>query len=313
MPRSFPRLPDSPASERPAPARQAFEALRRKAVEAADQGRFQDAYDLLGEALEQARSLGDPDLVDRAVCGRAAAALELGGESQVGQLREILVRNSDEENCFLAAYTISRAYDLEREYRKALFYARIGRDYAQRLARQDWLGSSHNLIANLLLATSFFDEACREYETALELLPEDALLERAVISDSVGYCRVVRGKVREGFGLLFRSLRTLRRLSARRAQGPVHLSLSFAYLEIGRYHDAVRHGFRALEIGESEGDTDGVKNALYLLGQAASLAGERMLARRFFARLQAEFCPGEGSLAELLLAVDARGLINLKA
>lgn len=278
------------------------------------QSRFQDAYGLFEEALEHAHRIGDPRLVDLALCGRAAAALELDGrEELIAPLRQILLRSSDDESRFLASYNISRAYDRVREYRKALFYARLALDHALRLNRSEWVGSSLNQIANQLLSTSFFGEACNEYEKALDLLPEDALLERALIFDNLGYCRVVQGRLREGFQLLFWSLRTLRRLSARRYQAYPRLGLCVAYLEIGRYRHAMKHGYRALHIAQTEGDTEATKLALYLLGETAKLAGATAVAHRFFRRLQSDFYPDDGFLPEMLLSVDVRRLINLRA
>jgi len=293
--------------------RERFETLRRQAVEAAQHSEFEEAYERLGEALECARQIGEPDLIDRAFCGRASAALELGIEAPIAELREALMRNSDLENCFLAGYTLSRHFELCREYRKSLFYARIAQGNAERLGRQVWVASSYNQIANMNLALSFFDEACRDYERALELLPETAEVERALIYDNLGYCRVIQGRPREGFRYLFSSLRTLRRLSALRYQIYPRLGLCCAYLEIGRHRSALKHGFRALQIAESEGDTEATKNALYLLGETANQAGATTIARRFYTRLQTEFFPQESALADMLLAVDARSLINLRA
>lgn len=306
------RMEDSGTASRQRTER--YDELRTQAVEAMRKGRFEEAFQSFSAALDEARLLDDEVLVDRAVCGQAGAALELETEQEWRTpLREILVRNSDDENCFLASYNISRAYDKAREYRKALFYARVAHNHALRLDRPEWIGSSHNQIANQLLATSCFDQACAEYDRALELLPEDALLERAVISDSVGYCHVIRGQRREGFRLLFWSLRTLRRLKARRYQALPHISLCFAYLEIERYRDAMRHGWRAFQIAEDEGDADSRKNALYLLGQVANLADRPHLARRLFQLLQGEFYPADAFLVDVLMNVDVRGLVNLRA
>ena len=58
---------------------------------------------------------------------------------------------------------------------------------------------------------------------------------------------------------------------------------------------------------------DSIKNALYLLGEAATLAGHQETARTYFARLQREFYPEAAYLPGFLLAVDVRKLINLHA
>lgn len=295
--------------------RRRFEDLRRQALDAFNQTRFQESWNLFVQALECARSLGDPVLEDLAFCGRTACGLELGrGRDDVPKLRETLMRSGDDETCFLASYILAtQVFNREGDYRKALFYSRVARTHAERLGREDWLASCHNEIANALLATSFFDRACEEYQEALDRVPEDALLERALILDNLGYCRVVQNRHKEGFGMLFWSLRTLRRLGLRRYQARPHIGLSFAYIAIGRYRSALRHGFEALRIAEDGQDAEAIKQALYILGEAAKGAGASHAAYRFYQRLQTDYYPGDDSLAQMLLTVDTRDLINLRA
>lgn len=291
-----------------------FEQLRQEGRRAAERGHLDLAVELFDRALSWAAQEGLDDLVDRAFCGRSAAAIELGGSADaIPRLRTILMRNRDEESCFLAAYNLARAYELAKEYRKALFYARLAKDRAERLERPEWLASSHNQMGNLLLAESYFEEACAEYRSALGHLPPVPSVRQALIFDNLGYCAVVKGRYREGFRLLFQSLRYLQRISAERFTCFPHLALCFAYLEVGRYHRAELHGRAAIAVAEAAGDHQSIKNGLYLLGQAAHLAGDLPTAQRTFARLQAEFYPEAGFLPELLLAVDARRLVNLRA
>ncbi len=141
------------------------------------------------------RDQGDPNLIDTTVCNRAAAMIEIGcGESELPRLREILVRNGDAANCRLAAYTIARHYELKKNYKKALFYARITRDRSEGLDRKEWLASSYNLIGNTLLAESFVEEACVEYEHALSLISKEPSPSRGQILDNLGYCRTLQGR-----------------------------------------------------------------------------------------------------------------------
>lgn len=292
-----------------------FDAVRQEAIRAFNETRYRDSRDLYRQALDCARELGDPVLEDRAFCGYSAAALALGeGEEEAKRLREVLMRSADEETCFLASYVLAtQVFDSASDYRKSLFYARVARTHADRLGRRDWLASCHNQIANALLATSFFDQAREEYERAYELVPEDARFERALILDSLGYCRLVQGRHSEGFGMIFTSLRTLRRLALPRYQALPHISLAFGYVDLGRYRPALRHGFKALQLAEAAEDTETTKQALYMLGEAAKMAGATHVAYRFYSRLQTEFYPGDASLAALLLTVDTRDLINLRA
>lgn len=300
---------------RVAPASRAeFDDLRRRGRQSVEEGRLHDAVDLFDGALVWAEEHGNPDDVDRAWCGRSAAAIELGDDEEVvPRLRKILMRNRDEENCFLAAYNVARAYDLCKEYRKALFYARVAKDRAQRLGHSTWLASSHNQMGNLLLAESFFEEATAEYRKALSYLEPESSVRQALIFDNLGYCAVVEGRHGEGFGLLFRSLRTLNRSGAQRYAAQPHAALCFAYMEVDRPRRALQHGLRALKLAETHDDQDTVKNCLYLLGEAAHLCGDTESAQATFQRLQTEFYPEVEFLSDFLLGVDVRRLVNLRA
>ncbi|HYU34520.1 MAG TPA: hypothetical protein VEW48_20405 [Thermoanaerobaculia bacterium] len=292
----------------------AFEELRVRGAHAIEAGHLEAAEQLFEEALAWAREHGDSNLVDLALCNRAAAAIDLGrGERELPRLREILMRGADPVNCRIAAYNIARHYDLNKQFKKALFYAQIARDRSEHLGRQEWLASSHNQIGSLLLAESFFEKACGEFEQALALSSEDAAVRRAMIKDNLGYSYIVLGRMKEGFRLLFDSYRSLRRIGATRYAAEPRASLCFAYLEAGRPRRALLCGRSALALAEAEGVVVAIKNLLYLLGEAANLLDDLDLARDYFSRLQREFYPDAGYLPDFLLAIDVRKLINLKA
>jgi tetratricopeptide (TPR) repeat protein len=300
-------------SEETRRAETAFERLRDQGHQALDAGRLEEGAEILQRALELAREQGDARLVDTALCNRAAAVIELGrGAGEVPRLREILVRNGDPANCRMAAYNIARFYELTKNYKKALFYARIARDRSEQLGRQDWLASSHNLIGNTLLAESFVDEAAAEYEKALALTSPASHI-RAPIIENLGYCRILQHRYREGYELLYRGLALLRHAGSPRREALNRLALSFAHLETGRYRHCWRHALAALELAESIGDCTSIKNALYLLGESAQLSGDAETARRYFTRLHREFFPDASYLPDFLLAVDIRRLVNLFA
>lgn len=292
----------------------AYEALRDRADRALWRGDFEIARPLYEQALELAGEIGDPDLRDRALCNLSALLVETGhGDSVMAGLREVLMRSGDDLNCYLAAYTLACAHDRNQDYKKAIFYARIGLDRVGRLDAPERTAICHNLMGNLLLAESYVDEARTEYEKALAVTDDLPPLRLALILDNVGYCRLLAGRHAEGFGLVFRSLRMLRRLEARAFQRYPHISLAYGYLEIGRPHRAARHGLRALALSEEVNDTQSVKNLLYLLGEAATLMGSPADARRCFESLQRRFYPGQEQLADALMAVDVRPLVNLRA
>ncbi|HWM89341.1 MAG TPA: tetratricopeptide repeat protein [Thermoanaerobaculia bacterium] len=294
--------------------RSIFDEFREQGVQAIEAGRIEEAATFFDRALAWAREQGDGRQIDLAVCNRAAAAIDLGrGEGELPRLREILMRNGDPVNCRVAAYNIARHYELAKSYKKALFYARIARERSEALGRRDWLASSYNLIGNTLLAESFVEQASEEYEQALALMPEEPSLALAGILDNLGYCRILQGRRREGYTLLYRSLHLMRRLGNEQHEATVRLDLCFAHLETGRNRSARHQGMRALEIAEKLGNTHQIKNALYLVGEVESLEGNVVAARAHFTRLQREFFPEASYLPGFLLAVDVRNLVNLHA
>ena len=289
-----------------------FEELRSLGEEAIRAGRLAEAEALYERALRWAQEDGEPWQIDLGVCNRAAVTIELGrGESELPRLREILLRNANPQNCRLAAYNISRYYELTKNYKKSLFYARIALERAEALGRLDWMASTHNRIGNVMLAESFVDEACQRYETALELMPEGPGVWRANILGNLGYCRILQRRHAEGYRLLYESLRSLRRSRSERYVVPTLLDLCFAHLETGRFRYAERWGLLALRLAEETQQRDSVKNALYLLGEAAHLSGDAEGARGYFTRLQRDFFPSEVYLPGFLMTVDIRKLVNL--
>lgn len=292
-----------------------YESLRNEAFVHLQEGRAEEALTCLDTCKEVARKLDDPVHLDRVICNIAATEIELGRnhDSHLRYLRRALVENRDQEICRLAAYQIARIYDIKAQYKKALFYARIALEKALQIARLDWIAASRNQMGSLLLAESHFDEAHQELEEAHALLTSEDHLLRAVVLDNLGYCLVVGGETRRAFSCLFEGLRTVRRIKATLWEGELHLTLCYAYLEIDRWKRAAQHGLRALRHGEEFGNPDMVKKALFLLGETANLAGNEDSSYRYFSDLQERFYPDQVFLPDFLVAIDIRGLINLKA
>lgn len=280
--------------------------------------RLDEALRTYEEAEALAESRGDRRSAELAFVNRCAVLIPmtraqgLPGEA-MNRLREILMGGQDDVNCFLAAYNVARVFEFVKEHRKGLFYARIALDRSHVIGSSDWLASSHNQIGNLLLAESRFEEACDEYREALRLLPPEPSRRKALILTNLGYAQVVLEEPEEGLRLVYQSLRMLRRLGARREQVTPQLDLCFALLEVGRFRHAVRHGAQALALAEEAGEADSIKQALFLLGEATHQVAGAQEAREFFQRLQERYFPEASYLTDILLTVDVRKLINLKA
>lgn len=291
-----------------------YEHLRCRGSEALRSGRLREALESFTAALSLAEQVGDPIVLDRARCNRFAVAIELGDTAEaVRVLAPILMRQADDENCRLAAYNLARVYQIRKDLKRAMFYARSAQKYALALGRQDRIATGHSQIGSILLAGSYFDQALAEFETALAKAPEEASVERGIILDNLGYSLLLLGRPREGFRFLYQSLRMQRALGERLYQIGPRLSLCFGYLELGRYGRAQHHGRAALLLAEDAGEPEGLKAALFLLGESAKLNGLDLLARRYFSRLQESFFPKDTYLTDLLMVIDARQMINLKA
>jgi tetratricopeptide (TPR) repeat protein len=301
-------------AEMTAPLLERYEQLKRQAELARERGDLEAALAFSSEAWSVASAAGDSGRTDRALCDRAIPAIELGDwETPARDLREVLLRSSEAEVRMMASYHLARLHELRKETRKALFHARAARQYSQEFNQERWSAATLNQLGNLLLAESQTASAFEAYTAALLTMPPDNQVWYARVLDNLGYCCVLQGSLREGFSLLLKSLRTLRRLGARRYEISTRLDLCFTYLEAGRYNHAYRHGAVALQLADELADGDAVKNALYLLGEAANLSGQEDRARELFARLQHDFYPGRGFVTDFLLAVDVRQMVNLRA
>jgi tetratricopeptide (TPR) repeat protein len=294
---------------------QRYSKLQDAAWDLVNTGRFRRALEVLDEALEVARSVGPLELIDRAWVNRARMAVELGPEDKalVQELGHILLRSRDSETGFRAALHLTRAYQLRKEHGRSLFYGRIACERAAQTGSSIFAAMARNELGLCLLASSYFGEAASEFEAALELIPREREPQRAAILDNLGYCYVVLGRSKEGFRRLYEALRTVRGLNAGWLEMNIRISLSFGLLEVRKPSAALRHGREALEIADGCDDASAMKSALFLLGEAAKQAGEELLARRYFSRLQETFYSDAPYLADMLMMIDARTLVNLKA
>lgn len=292
-----------------------YDDLRARGVEAGRGGRFEEALPLLESAWRWAQDHGDAVLEDRAFVNWSAAAISLRrGDEALAGLRQVLMRNLDPRNCRLAAYNIARIYEHKRDPKKGLFYAKVARGFLVQLGtpEPEWLANDHNQYGNFLVAESRFEEAEREYLEALAADPGASQVRRAFVEQNLGYCYLMLHRPGDALPLLYRSLRTLRRAAARQQEISARLDLAFGLLEVGRPGPALRHARRALDMITGSSHDELLKNALYLCGEAALCGEGEAAAQQYFSRLQAHF-PNSAFVADLLMAVDVRQMINLRA
>lgn len=295
------------------PSYSRYEVLRDEALDCLRRGEIEAAERRYRESLQLAREMEDPVLEDRAYCN--LAAVRIGREPEEGwlfRLRQIMTRRTSGENGFLAAYNLARIYEHRQDPKKGLFYAGIALERLKELGGDngEWRGMALLQMANLLVAESYFDRAEVHYRQALALSPPPPRPLLTLVTQNLGYCRVMQGEPREGLGLLYRSLREQRHAGTTNPQ--IHLDVAFALLEEGRHRQALRHAARGLAAAREEGLTEEVKKALYLLGEATVSLGDEDRARQHFDQLQ-DYFPEAPFLSDLLLTTDVRSLINLRA
>lgn len=293
-----------------------FEDLFEQGRQAVNRGEIDQAIEICDQAFSWAREYGNSSDADRATCNRYAIYLNTGKKDvSVWELQGILMRNSSALNRHLAAHNISLYYELQEEYTKSRFYADLALDHAKQTKQQLNISMSCMRLGNLLIRESMFSDATRHFESALDLLNEDELYKRLSILTSVGFCNLACGRISEGFEKLFTVRKSyLRvRLGPSIASGRLRLALCFGYLEIEKFHQALLHGKVALATGEECGDRELIKKSLYLLGEAAKLAGDEMKAYTYFAYLQEEFYPDNPVLPEILLYSNTNKLVNVWA
>ncbi len=323
-PAPAPTRGSSPESEprRLEAAAEDFESLRDRGRTLVARGAYREAAAVYRRAIDAATAADEADLADEALCGWAAAETELGNGAEVmPELRQLLLSSSVDHNRWLAAYTLARAQELAGQIKKALFYAKLSRDISAFVDRPGLTSGSHNLLGNLLLADGNETDAAKCYRTALHDAQDSPPTWVAGAETNLGYCLLVgaaqaknrrRSLMRAGLRLIYRSIRTFRREGTIQYSTLPHLDLCFAHLELKRPASARRHGLRALDLARQFNDSVTIRNALYLLGQVALSEGDRQTAREYFADLGQQFYPEHAGLADILLSVDLRQVVNLR-
>jgi tetratricopeptide (TPR) repeat protein len=298
----------------PAALRGEYESLKERASETLRQGNLQGALELFDRAHALSRDLGEPSLEDMAYCNRSAVAIRLQrGDQCEPTLRQMLLRTSDSLVAYLSSYHLAQACDARKDYKKALFYARIAHRYAAALEDGEYQASALNEIGNARMALNDFHGALGEYSEAAGLLGPGETERRAFVLANLGYCLLLLGRLEQGFDAVIRGLRVARRVRAPRAESLGRLCLSFGHLLIGRPWYAARHGGEALELAEEQGDERTMKYALLLLGESYKQGGKTLVARECFDVLQQTYYPGMPQVPEMLLEVDVCRVINLRA
>ena len=150
--------------------RKHLEFLRETARDAIWAGDYERALTLYDDGLALARSWKDRDLEDLFTCNRATTLIEMDRQDfDLSRIKEILLRNSSSPNGVLAAYVAANAHEARAEYGRARFYAQTALQKSRELGLDELTGTSLNLLANLELHESRFEEAESWGQSALAL------------------------------------------------------------------------------------------------------------------------------------------------
>jgi len=296
--------------------RKHLEFLRRTAKDAIWAGDYDRALVLYDDGLALARGWKDRGLEDLFTCNRATTLIEMDRQDfDLSRLKEILLRSPSSFNGALAAYVCANAHEARGEYSRARFYAQTALQKSRDIRHDELTGTSLNLLANLELHESRFEEARDLFQEALERLDsqgESLSRQSAVASDNLGYCHIALDRLDVGVPLVQRSLSVLESLGARQAMDYPALDLCFAHVKTRQLGDAEEWGLRALGLGEEFGRQDVVKNSHYLLAETYSEMGREPEADEHYDAL-ANYYPDFPALKHYLREISLVGMINLRA
>lgn len=295
-----------------------YEAYRRRAESAFAAGKPEEAVRLWEEAEREATRRGDRERADLAFCNRAAVLIDLErGDGCLPRLKRILLGSGRPKTRWMASYYTGMALYMKSQLREAMGYARRAAGFAESLGEEIPRAATSNLVGNIAVLDSQFDEAETAYHRALDVYDGLGGHHRSmasVIRDNLGYVLMCTERLVPGIELCDQSRRELEALRATHLLPQPLQDLCYGHLLDGSLEEARRHGERGLELALETDDRLVVKNTLFLLAEVAVREGDRFRARRFLTdlvRLYPEVGPDE-DIIDVFLDVDLTSVVNLR-
>ncbi len=286
-----------------------IEELRQQALEHVRSENFDEALALYDEAL----GLTDDEETRELITinkGHALIAAERTGP-EVKALPMILMRRRNPRHTFLAAYALMYTHRLTNESKRSIFYGQIALEAAIESGQPLWKVAVLNELGIVFETDSQFGKAIESFSQALASLDENgaddsaAQFSRLAIITNLGDSTLLSGDSKEGLRLIHS---VIDRIATAHAKSDAFGNLSYGYLDLGDFEKARSYGEQALEFASEERQ---IRNAHYLIGEAAYKAGDVDVAEEHFEAL-ARFYPQFRHLKSLLFAIDLRSMINLK-
>ena len=284
------------------------EELRRSALAKVRSGEVEEALSMYDAALavvedEEARELIAINKAD------AMIAIERSGP-EVQSLPTIVMRRRNLRHVYLAAYALVFKYRMEKELKRATFYAQLALETAEEANEPLWKIGALNELASIYDIDSKFASAIACGEQAVALIeqldnPVEHRLAYGLALENLGASRLLNNEIEEGIALVEKALPFI---AAPMHVAEAYIDLCFGYLAAENLERAGQYGQEALELAT---ESRQIRNGHYLLGEVAYKMGDIALAEFHFDKLAA-FYPDFRHLKSLLFAIDLRSMVNLK-
>jgi tetratricopeptide (TPR) repeat protein len=284
------------------------EELRRDALSKVRSGEVDDALALYDSALSLAEDEETRELI---VINKADAmiAIERSGP-EVQSLPTIVMRRRNLRHVYLAAYALVFKYRIEKELKRATFYAQLALQTAEEANEALWKIGALNELGSIYDADSKFDKAIECGEQAVALIeqlqnPEEHHLAYGLAIENLGASKLLSDQFEEGIALVEKALPYI---AAPMHIAEAYIDLCFGYLGLENLERAWHFGQAGLDLATEPRQ---IRNGHYLLGEIAYKTGDIALAEFHFDKLAA-FYPDFRHLKSLLFAIDLRSMVNLK-
>ncbi|HUP44990.1 MAG TPA: hypothetical protein VM779_05710 [Thermoanaerobaculia bacterium] len=285
------------------------EELRQKALLCVRRNEMETALELYDQAYAAAAGEELRELITINKADVLIAMEQTTGEVQ--KLPAIVMRRRNPHHTFLAAYALTYKHRLQNDVKRGIFYAQIALNTALEANEPLWELGAHNELGGLYEIDGDFASAIQSFERALDLVvhvsdPAERSLSRGAALQNLGASTMLDGRVEEGVARIHEALPLIVSPSS---LAEAYIDLCYGSIEMERLEDAAAWGTKGLELASENRQ---IRNAHYLLGEAAYKSGHVEIAEFHFAQL-AKFYPGFRHLKNLLMAVDLRSMVNLKA
>lgn len=284
------------------------EELRQEGLAKIRANRIEEALPLFDQALG---IVEDDTTRELLVINKAGALIQLEQDApEVQQLPQIIMRRRSVRHVYVAAYHLQHKFLLSHDFKRSASYGKVALQAAEESGDVTWKFDVLVSLGNACVYDSKTAEAIEHYESVLSLVPRtpENALRISFTLQNLGYCKLLEGETERGIELIHEAIALMHEAGADGYVAESFIDLCYGYLELSELELAKSYGEKGLELAT---EVRQVRNAHYLLGEVAYKLGDSELAEYHFDKL-AKFYPDFPHLKDLLLAIDLRGMVNLK-